>query len=127
MKKTNIFEFFYYDGKAYRFNLDKINEYVFASQKERNTESEIVEVYAADPESSNKMALSNKSIRDVKTMGNIQIDNFKYDFIRMCFDIMADTDATTMDGVSNFSVGFTVAMNTMLTYGFLEEVDEDEL
>lgn len=119
-------KYFYFNGRAYRLDLKRMNAYVFASQKERNSETEVVEVYGTDPDSSTGLAVTNKSVRDLKSNGNAQMDSFKYDFLRMMYDVMCDTAAMGEEDNGEYSVGFAIAVNTFISEGFLVPVDDDE-
>lgn len=116
-KKEVMFEFW---GKYYVLDLDKLNKYIFESQTNKNSETELVEVYEMDRDESEDLVLTNKSIRDVKTKGNIQIDNIKYDLIKMFIEEFFEMPSTVTQETSTF--GFIVAFNTLLNQGILTEV-----
>lgn len=117
VKKEVMFEFW---GKYYVLDLDKLNKYIFESQTNKNSETELVEVYEMDRDESEDLVLTNKSIRDVKTKGNIQIDNIKYDLIKMFIEEFFEMPSTVTQETSTF--GFIVAFNTLLNQGILTEV-----
>jgi hypothetical protein len=115
-----MFEIF---GKYYVLDLDKLNKYIFESQFTKNSETELVEVYEMskeDEDEEKELMLTNKSIRDVKTKGNIQIDNIKYDLVKTFIEEFFETPSTVTQESATF--GFIIAFNTLLNQGILTEV-----
>lgn len=93
-----------YNGVTYCLNLDRINEYLFKSQKEKNCETEIVENYekkdGSDSDKICKQNLQSKTIREIKTNGNTQLDTLKYDFFKQMFGILVNYDPSNEGNAS---------------------------
>ena len=80
MKGNNNNKYFYFGGKKYFLNLDKIKEVCFAPQNENsNNELEISQAYEMDD--NGEMKLSSKVEHETKTFSNPQSDMIVYDFV----------------------------------------------
>lgn len=112
MKKTNN-NLLYIDGKAYYFNIDKIEAFINYSDKATSKETEILDSY------DNGTAVS-KTIRELTTPGNQQIDSIRYDLIKT-FIIQIITFDNEINDLNNLTFGMKLAVNTMINFGFLEE------
>lgn len=128
------------DGVYYMLNLQKINEYLFQSQREKNNENEIIETYETIDGVSR---LKEKTIREIKNSGNVNIDALKYDLFKEMLSILLnfnslvnldqDVDAYDEDSALSLanmaldgSFGEKVIYNTFINQGFLVAVPSDK-
>lgn len=105
----------YIGDKTYVFNFDKIEAFINYSDKTTSKEMEILDSY------DNGVAVS-KTVRELTTPGNQQIDSIRYDLIKT-FIVQIITFDTEINDVNNLTFGMKLAVNTMLNFGFLEELD----
>jgi hypothetical protein len=107
--------------KDYIFNLEKILEFVFNQIKNKNTESEITEVYEQSVNSS-KLEPRSKSIRQLKTNGNDNQEGTKYDMIKSFMEIINEYEINNPDNPP--TIGQKTVLNTLLSYGFMQDISE---
>lgn len=120
------------DGEVYALDLNKINDFVFSSQKNPNIETNISESYSIN-DNDNALELMNKSINENKIYGNSSVDNIKYDLVRKLLDILLGVnneiqspiyaeqvfENRKVDTLDNMSLGEIISFNTFLNEGFL--------
>ena len=101
----------------YVLDLENIMNFVFDSNINRDSESEITEMYLLDEET-NDMVLNTKQLREVKGGDTTQKATIRYDMMKMFIDIITDLD---MDGANSF--GESLIFNTMINEGLIKEVE----
>ena len=114
-----------FNGKQYRFNLDKINQYCLVSGNKAGNESEITEAYETDE--NGEFHLTSKINREITTPGNSQDDMIMYDFIKTMVTRLIESPMPVYATETQVDFGLAIAFNTMLSYGMIEEaVDVEE-
>ena len=111
-----------FNGKHYKFNLDKINDYCLVSSTKPGNESEITEAYESDE--NGDFRLTSKINREITTAGNSQDDVIMYDFVKTMVMKLIDTSMPVSSVETQADFGFAIAFNTMLSYGMIEEIKE---
>lgn len=132
------------EGENYVLDVKKIFEFVFSSQKEKNIENTINQVYSllenkkgTEPE----MKLINKEMTESRAYGKVELDNIRYDFFKMTLDLLLGIGFTqpnpnaismgseTVMKKNNFdeiSVGEAIVFNTYIALGWLKPVVNTE-
>ena len=114
-----------FNGKRYRFNLDKINQYCLVSGNKAGNESEITEAYETDE--NGEFHLTSKINREITTPGNSQDDMIMYDFLKTMVTRLIESSMPVYANETQTDFGLAIAFNTMLSYGMIEEaVDQEE-
>ena len=112
-----------YDGKFYRINLDKITEYCLISIRKPGSENEITEAYEYDD--NGEFRLTSKMNREITSPGAFQNDMIIYDFVKALITKVLDTPMTVTSTETQVDFGFALAFNTLLEYGMVEEIKEE--
>lgn len=107
------------DNRAYVLNLENIINFIFEDD-ERNSDSEITEMYVMDEDSKN-LSLSTKQMREVKSSDVSNYQTIRYDIMKMLMDRLFDIENEEL------TFGETVVVNTMLTEGFITEIKENDM
>lgn len=97
---------------VYVFDLNKIYNFTVHSDKSELKETELLETYENDE-------VSQRTIRELTTPGNSQIDNIKYDLIKTFFFQIISYDGEDVDNIEDLPFGMQIAINTMINEGFL--------
>ena len=113
-----------FNGKHYRFNLDKINQYCLVSGNKAGNESEITEAYETDE--NGEFHLTSKINREITTPGNSQDDMIMYDFIKTMVVRLVESQMPVYANETQTDFGLAIAFNTMIFYGMIEEVTNEE-
>ena len=108
-------------GKYYRLNIERINKFCFISSSKTGTEGEITEAYETDE--SGEFRLTSKINREITTAGNSQDDMIVYDFIKMLVNRLLEDDAKVITLETDTDFGFSLAFNTLLSEGMIEEIE----
>lgn len=102
--------------KCYTFDIDKISEAVIYSDKTESKEQEILDTYENGK-------VVGKTIRELKTPGNSQIDNIKYDLIKTFIIQVIAYEEVEITDLDDLPFGTKIAMNTLIMGGFLKEIN----
>lgn len=103
--------------KIYTFDIDRIMRFVNYSDKNPSKETELLDSYE-------KGELLSKTVRELTTPGNTQIDNISYDLIKMFIGQIITYDNMVED-LRELPFGMKLAVNTMLKYKMLIEINAD--
>ena len=103
------------DGKVFAFNIDKIEKFINYSDKAISKETEILDSY-------DNGAIAGKTVRELTTPGNSQIDSIRYDLIKT-FIIQLITYEGDFSDLETLPLGMKLAFNTMIAFGLLEEIN----
>ena len=109
-----------FNGKYYRLNINRINEFCLVSGCKNGNEREITEAYENDE--NGEFRLASKIHREITTPGNSQEDMIVYDFIKGLVSKLLDCSVNTRDTETDVDFGFALAFNTLLTEGMIEEI-----
>lgn len=102
-------------GKFYIFDLEKIYKFINYSDNASAKEKEILDSYEDGK-------IVGKTIRELTTPGNTQIDNIKYDIVKTFIIQIITYEGEVMD-LDDVSFGTKLAWNTMVKEGFLKEIN----
>lgn len=103
------------DNKYYIFDLERICDFVSISNKMETKEKEILDDYKDG-------ILSGKTIRELTTQGNAQIDNIRYDLIKT-FILEIITYDNVVTNLYDMPFGLQISWNTLLHNGILKEIN----
>ena len=113
-----------FDGKFYRLNLERVNEFCLISRGKTNSEGEITEAYESDE--NGEFHLTSKINREIKTAANNQDDMITYDFVKMLVGRLIESSVSTRANENDVDFGFALVFNTLMSEGMLEEIKTDE-
>ena len=113
-----------FDGKFYRLNLERVNEFCLISRGKTNSEGEITEAYESDE--NGEFHLTSKINREIKTAANNQDDMITYDFVKMLVGRLIESSVSTRENENDVDFGFALVFNTLMSEGMLEEIKTDE-
>ena len=105
--------------RTYDLNLDKLKEICMTPLQGNQKEQEIVQTYEADDASD--FTISQKIERETRNNANQQNDMLLYDFVKTLILSILD-DNTENVSFTNMPVGLSLSINTLLTWGILEEL-----
>ena len=104
--------------KYYVFELAQILRFVNYSDKNPTKAVEILDSYENG-------AATSKTIRELTTPGNIQIDNISYDLLKIFIGQIITFEGQTINDLEELPFGMKLAVNTMLKFKILIEVNEE--
>jgi hypothetical protein len=113
-----------FDGRYYKLNLAKINEFCLVSRGKTSSEGEITEAYESDE--NGVFHLTSKINREVKSQGNNQDDMIIYDFVKTLIGKLLEGTVSTRENENDVDFGFALAFNTLIAEGLLEEIKTNE-
>jgi hypothetical protein len=102
---------------SYVLDMDNVMKFIFDLNSQRDTDSEILEVYTVDDETG-ELVLTSKQLRELKGGDNTSKSTIRYDMFKMFIDMISDLE---MDGVNSF--GESIIFNTMINEGLIKEVE----
>jgi len=115
------------EGKSFYLDLKKILDFVHYSNKHPLKESEITDLYQTDEEvakdSPEAFGVTTKTIRETTSFGVSQIDNIRYDLVKTMLMQVLEFGYEETDKIDNIPFGLEVAINTLITEGFLKEIE----
>ena len=109
-----------FNGKHYRLNIKRINDFCLVSSGKNGNEREITEAYENDE--NGEFRLSSKINREITTAGNSQEDMIVYDFIKSLVTKLLECDVKVTDSENQVDFGFALAFNTLISEGMIEEI-----
>ena len=110
-----------FKGKKYAFNLERIKEVCLTSSLEHSgREMEITNVY--EPSGDGDYIISSKVEHETKVNKTPQNDMIVYDFVKLLMLVLLEDD--TIESDYQNTLGTTIAINTLRSWGILEEKDE---
>ena len=83
-----------FNNKRYYFDVERISKFINHSDTHKIMEREIIDSYEQeeDDEGVSHMNAVGKTVREVSTQGNTNMDNIKYDLIKMFITKLIDSD-----------------------------------
>lgn len=107
------------EEKNYVLDLERIFQFVFDSDNDKNVDSELTELYVMDDETNN-LSLSSKQVREIKSNEINNKQTIRYDMVKFLL--------TSLISMSEEEVTFgeTIMLNTMFREGIIKEVIEDK-
>lgn len=123
LKKKNKFEkYVTFNSRKYALNLDKLKDVCLSSSSDGVArEMEITQVY--EPDSTGDFSISSRVEHETKVNKNPQNDMIIYDIVKLLILSLLENNNTEEDFRYDFSTA--LAVNTLLSWGVLEEVLED--
>lgn len=109
-----------FNGKKYALNLEQLKKVCLFSGDDKLKEFEISQAYEAD-QTTGELVLSSKVEHETKTSGNPQNDMIVYDLVKLFVVSLLEDDVIEDEYEKTF--GNTLAINTLLAWGILEEVE----
>lgn len=109
-------------GKIYALNLKKIFEFINYSDKNNSREKEITDAYEKNDEDGS-LDCTSKVVREIITPANSQIDNIKYDFIKMLIGQLLTYEGGELP---TETFGTVLALNTLISEELLVEINVNE-
>jgi hypothetical protein len=103
------------EKRAYILNIGEIIDFVFNDYADKNSDSEINEIYTIDDDTKN-LSLTTKQIREVKSDEMTNCQTVRYDLMKMLIDRLLNMDD------NEITFGDTIVINTMLSEGLITEV-----
>lgn len=112
-------EYISFKGKRYALNLEKFKEVCTPTPSEFGPrEYEVSQVYESDD--NGEFSLQSKVEHETKSAGNQQTDMIVYDVVKMLVLSILENDKT--ENEHDWDLGTSVAINTLLHWGVLEEL-----
>lgn len=112
--------FLKFNGKTYAFNLDRIKEVCLSPSNESGgKEIEITQVY--EPDMAGDFTVSSRVEHETKVSKTLQNDMIVYDFVKIFILALMENDKIETEFAYDF--GTVLAMNTLLSWGILEEIN----
>lgn len=108
------------EGKTYVFDMDLVCDFINHSSKTESKEKEVITNFTGSGE------IDDKSIRELTTPGNSQIDNIKYDLVKMLIIQVLTYDEKNVTSLEQMPFGTELAFLTLINEGFLILVDNEQ-
>ena len=105
-------------GKYYAFNLTKICDFITKQTGKDVKETEIIDSYNFEGK---KKELSGKTVREASTYGTGS-DTIVYDLIKIVLIQVIAYDSEEDISLDDLPFGTKIAFNTLITEGFLYEI-----
>lgn len=130
---VGIDEMIEFGGACYIIDLDGFNNVLIkdSDKDEKHVETETVVTYNNEEgETPNQIIPISTVVTTREFTKGQEINGPKYDVIRMCLEILftynneMDDTLGTERALSNTTIPFKVAFNTLLKYGILKEIEE---
>lgn len=121
MKTSKLNDAIAYNGLEYVFDMGKICQFVIYSDKTSSKEHEVLDNYEIND--GNKIELVSKSVRELNGRGNEQIDNIKYDFIKMFIDLILTYNEYPRQ-LDELPFGVKIAFETLINEEFLIPIND---
>ena len=112
--------------KKYCLDINRISDFVNYSDSHLAKESEIIDTYGInnDVVTTNYKGIDvvSKSIREVTTQGNVQLDNIRYDLIKTLITQIMGFDYDE-NNLNEKDYPKNPSLNTLIKEGFLIEIN----
>lgn len=119
--KNNYEKFISFNGKKYAFNLERLKEVSLTPSSENGArEIEITQVY--EPDGGGDYTISSRVEHETKVSKTPQNDMIVYDFVKLLIISLLENEGVEENFQYDF--GTTLAINTLLSWGILEEINE---
>lgn len=114
-------KYFSFNGKKYAFNLEMLKQICLTSSSEHTgRETELTTVY--EPTGDGDYMIASKVEHETKVNKTPQNDAIMCDFVKMFIISLLETDKTEKE--FNHTLSTVLAMNTLISWGILEEKNE---
>lgn len=120
-KNNNNEKFISFDGKKYALNLERLKEVSLTSSSENGArEVEITQVY--EPDGGGDYTISSRVEHETKVSKTPQNDMIIYDFVKLLIISLLENEG--VEGNFQYDFGTVLAINTLISWGILEEKNE---
>lgn len=120
-KNNNTDKYISFNNKKYAMNLERIKEICLTPSTENGArEVEITQVY--EPDSSGDYTIASRVEHETKVSKTPQNDMIVYDFVKLLIISLLEND--NVEESFQYDFGTTLALNTLLSWGILEEITE---
>ena len=114
-------------GRKYYLDLNKIFNFINYSETHKTIEREIIDSYEENEESNEQTRLNNvgKTIREVTTSGNTNMDNIKYDLLKNIINQVITCGCYEYPELStneDVPTGVAICLNTLIKEKMLIEI-----
>ena len=106
------------NGKCYAFNLTKICDFITKQTGKDVKETEIIDSYNFEGK---KKELAGKTVREASTFGT-GLETIVYDLIKIVVIQVIAFDSEEDIALDDLPFGTKIAFNTLITEGFLYEI-----
>lgn len=126
------------ENEVYALDLNKMINFVFEPNNNKNIESSQTLLYATDEGTDSQMKLVSKQLTENKSNDNSErIDTIRYDLTRQLLDVLMGIGVKTNpfgdvveqdsanSSLDDMTVGEVIAFNTFLNEGFLINVNQN--
>ena len=119
--KNNYEKFISFNGKKYAFNLERLKEVSLTPSSENGArEIEITQVY--EPDGGGDYTISSRVEHETKVSKTPQNDMIVYDFVKLLIISLLENEGVEENFQYDF--GTALAVNTLISWGILEEINE---
>ena len=120
-KKAQKGKYITFNGKIYALNLERLKEVCLTPSSEYGAkEMEITQVY--EPDNAGEFSISSRVEHETKVNKTPQNDMIVYDIVKLIIISLLENDNIEADFQYDFGTVF--AVNTLLSWGILEEKEE---
>lgn len=105
------------ESSGYSFDFNKMIDFILTND-EKNSSSEITEVWMADEEDGDQLSLASKQLREVKEEDASNMQTIRYDLIKTMVGYMAFNELKDMPLVGK------MAYNGFIENGFIKKIEE---
>ena len=120
-KDTQRSKYVAFNGKKYALNLERLKDVCLTPPSEYGgKEIEITQVY--EPDNTGDFAITSKVEHETKINKTPQNDMIVYDIVKLIIISLLENNNTEADFQNDFGTAF--AINTLLSWGILEEKEE---
>jgi hypothetical protein len=120
-KDTQNGKYIAFNGKKYALNLERLKDVCLTPSSEYGgKEMEITQVY--EPDNSGEFSISSRVEHETKVNKTPQNDMIVYDIVKLIIISLLENSSTEADFQNDFGTVF--AINTLLSWGILEEKEE---
>lgn len=110
-----------FNGKKYALQLDKLKEVCLSSSLDGGArEMEITQVY--EPDAGGEYSISSRVEHETKVSKTPQNDMIVYDFVKLL--ILSLLENNTIECDFKIDLGTSIALNTLMSWGILVEINE---
>lgn len=110
-----------FNNSVYVLNLEKITEF-FVKPVNVANEIEILETFEPMNETNSTQMLVNKQIREIKNQTSQSAETLKYDLFKTILNNFFEYTFNIDENINTMPLGLNVCINTLIKYGFLEEI-----
>lgn len=108
------------EGKTYVLDLEQVYDFINFSSTHESKEKEVITNFTEAG------IVDERSVRELTTPANSQIDNIKYDLVKMLIIQVLTYDEKEIESLEAMPFGTQLAFLTLINEGFLVLVEQAE-